>query len=130
MPCPAALWPLNAVAPIEAALGSASRALGMLATVLGRYADATRHYHDALQMNRRMGARTWVAHTERDYAQMLLARGETGDHERALGLIHSSLACYRSLGMDSCATEAILLQHTIGAAGTSKHGNSSATPPP
>jgi DNA-binding SARP family transcriptional activator/tetratricopeptide (TPR) repeat protein len=110
---------LNAVAPIEAALGSASRALGMLATVLGRFADATRHYDDALQMNRRMGARPWVAHTERDFAQMLLTRGETGDHERARGLIHSSLACYRSLGMDPYATEAIRLERTLGAPGTS-----------
>ena len=54
---------LNAVAPIEAALGSASRALGMLATVLGRFDDAASHYDHALQMNANMGARPWVAHT-------------------------------------------------------------------
>jgi predicted ATPase/DNA-binding SARP family transcriptional activator len=108
---------LNAVAPIEAALGSASRALGMLATVRGRFADATRHYDDALRMNTSMAARPWVAHTEVNYARMLLARGEPGDHERALELIRSSLASYRTLGMDSFATDAALLEHTLRAAG-------------
>jgi predicted ATPase len=110
---------LNAVAPIEAALGSASRALGMLATVLGHFGDATRHYDDALQMNRSMGARPWVAHTEGDYARMLLARGEPGDRERARELTRSALECYRSLGMDSFATDATLLERTLGAAGGS-----------
>jgi len=43
---------LNAVAPIEAALGSVSRALGLLATVLERFADAARHYDEALRMTR------------------------------------------------------------------------------
>jgi tetratricopeptide (TPR) repeat protein len=118
---------LNAVAPIEAALGSASRALGMLATVLGRFADATRHYDDALQMNRSMGARPWVAHTEADYARILLARGESGDRERALELIRSSLAGYRSLGMDSFANEATLLERTLGGAGGSVYPNASPT---
>jgi tetratricopeptide (TPR) repeat protein len=107
---------LNAVAPIEAALGSASRALGMLATVLGDFGHATRHYDDALQMNRSMGARPWVAHTEGDYARMLLARGESGDREHALELTRSSLESYRSLGMDSFATDATLLERTLGAA--------------
>jgi DNA-binding SARP family transcriptional activator/tetratricopeptide (TPR) repeat protein len=111
---------LNAVAPIETALGSASRALGMLATVLGRFTDATRHYDDALRMNRTMGARPWAAHTERDYAHMLLARGEPGDRERALERIRSSLACYRDLGMDSFATEATRLERTLRATGGSR----------
>jgi DNA-binding SARP family transcriptional activator/tetratricopeptide (TPR) repeat protein len=108
---------LNAVAPIEAALGSASRALGMLATVLGRFADAARHYEEALRMNTRMGARPWVAHAEHDYARMLVARGEPGDRERALELTSRSLERYRALGMESFATEATLLERALGAAG-------------
>ena len=110
---------LNAVAPIEAALGSASRALGMLAGALGRFADATRHYDDALCMNTRMAARPWIAHTEGDYARMLLVRDEPGDRKRALVLIRSSLDSYRELGMDSFATEATLLERTLDAAGGS-----------
>jgi tetratricopeptide (TPR) repeat protein len=111
---------LNAVAPIEAALGSASRVLGMLATVLERFADAVSHYDDALRMNTSMGARPWAAHTEHDYACMLLARDESGDRERALELIRSALECYRNLGMDSFATEATPLERTLAAAGESE----------
>lgn len=59
---------LGGVAPIEALLGSASRALGMLATVLGRFEDATRHYDEALRMNTRMRTQPWIARTEHDYA--------------------------------------------------------------
>jgi tetratricopeptide (TPR) repeat protein len=121
---------LNAVAPIEAALGSASRALGMLASVLGRFADATRHYEDALRMDTSMGARPWVAHTGVNYARMLLARGEAGDHERALELTRSSLARYRTLGMDTFATEAALLERTLRAARESHYHNVSPTRQP
>jgi DNA-binding SARP family transcriptional activator len=110
---------LNAVAPIEAALGSASRALGMLATVLGRFADAASHYDEALRMNTSMGARPWVAHTEHDYARMLAARGEPGDRERALELARAALERYRSLEMDSFATEARQLEWALGTAGES-----------
>jgi predicted ATPase/DNA-binding SARP family transcriptional activator len=120
---------LNAVAPIEAGLGSASRALGMLATVLGRFADAARHYDDALRMDTSMGARPWIAHTELNYARMLLARGDSGDRERALELVRSSLARYRTLGMDSSATEAELLERTLRAAGAPDYRNASPTQP-
>jgi tetratricopeptide (TPR) repeat protein len=121
---------LNAVAPVEAAIGSASRALGMLATVLGRLADAARHYDEALRMNTSMGARPWVVHTEHDYARMLEARGEPGDRERALELARSSIDRYRSLGMDSYATEATLLERRLGAVRGSEYPNVSPTRPP
>jgi DNA-binding SARP family transcriptional activator len=105
---------LNAVAPIEVAIGSASRALGMLATVLGRFAEADSHY-EALRMNTSIGARPWVAHTEHDYARMLVSRGEPGDRERALELTRRSLERYRSLGMDAFATEAAQLERALAA---------------
>jgi DNA-binding SARP family transcriptional activator len=108
---------LNAVAPIEAALGSASRALGMLATVLGRFAAAARHYEEALRMNTRMGAGPWVAHTERDYARMLAERGEPGDRDSARELVRSALERYRSLAMDSFASEATLLELALRVGG-------------
>jgi tetratricopeptide (TPR) repeat protein len=118
---------LNAVAPIEAAIGSASRALGMLATVLGRFADAVSHYDEALRMNTSIGARPWVAHTEHDYARMLVSRGEPGDRERALELTRRSLERYRSLGMDSFATAAMQLERALGTAGESVSRNVSPT---
>jgi hypothetical protein len=101
---------LNAVAPIDPVLGSAGRVLGLLATALGRFADAARHYEEALRMYTRTGARPWVAHTEHDSGRMLVARGEPGDRDRAFELTSSAVERYRSLGMDSFATEATALE--------------------
>ncbi|MGH2887599.1 MAG: hypothetical protein ACRDPA_33690, partial [Solirubrobacteraceae bacterium] len=58
-----------------ACYGSADRYLGMLATTLGEWERATQHYEDAIDLNRQMGTTTWLAHTEYEYARMLLARG-------------------------------------------------------
>jgi DNA-binding CsgD family transcriptional regulator/tetratricopeptide (TPR) repeat protein len=56
-----------------AVLGSADRYLGMLAAVLGDREAADGHFAAALEHNRRMGARTWVAHTLAEHG---LARGD------------------------------------------------------
>jgi hypothetical protein len=74
-----------------------------------------------------MGARTWVAHTEHDYARMLVARGGPGDRERALELTRSSLKGYRNLDMDAFATEAAQLERTLSAAGEPVSRNASPT---
>jgi len=81
--------------------GSVSRYLGSLATVTKRWEKAERHFEEAVEMNRRMGARPWLAHTQHDYARMLVARGWPGDGERAQALIDQALATYRKLGMES-----------------------------
>ena len=47
-----------------------------------------------------MGARPWLAHTQHDYGEMLLARAASGDRERAQKLLDSALATYRELGME------------------------------
>ena len=90
---------LNAVAAGEIALGSVARYLGILASATSRWDAAEKDFGDALAMNRRMGARPWVAHTQEDYARMLLARGETGDAEKAEQLLHDAIATYRELRM-------------------------------
>jgi hypothetical protein len=64
-------------------------------------------------MNQGMGARPWVAHTNHDYARMLLARDETAGRERALELIAEALTTYRELGMDSCAEAASELERVL-----------------
>ncbi len=58
--------------------GAADRYLGMLAATLGEPGLAERHFDDALELNRRMAARTWVAHTAYEHGRLLLARGESG----------------------------------------------------
>ena len=94
---------LYAQAPVEAAFGSLARALGVLATTLHRFPEAEGHFDVAIETERRMGARPWLAHAQHDLAAMLLARGATGDSERARALLEDVVATYRELGMDSWA---------------------------
>jgi DNA-binding CsgD family transcriptional regulator len=54
--------------------GAADRYLGMLAATLGEHDRAEEHFERALELNRRMAARTWLAHTGYEYARLRLAR--------------------------------------------------------
>jgi hypothetical protein len=67
-------------------------------------------------MNARMGARPWLAHTQHDFARMLLARDEPGDRERALALIRTALQTYRELAMEGGARRALELERALRAA--------------
>jgi predicted ATPase/DNA-binding SARP family transcriptional activator len=90
----------NAVSHPAYAAGSVSRYVGLLASTLSHWEDAERHFEDALAANQRMGARPWLAHTQEDYARMLLERNAHGDREKAQDLLDAALATYRELGMD------------------------------
>jgi DNA-binding SARP family transcriptional activator len=92
---------LNVVDQCEGLRGSVGRYLGLLATTTERWEEAERHFEDALTMNRRMGFRPWLAVTEGDYAQMLLARDGPGDRDRARELAATAEATYRELGITS-----------------------------
>jgi tetratricopeptide (TPR) repeat protein len=94
----------NAVSHPVCAFGSVSRYLGLLASTLGRFRDADSHFQAALEINERMGAHPWVAHTEHDYARMLLARGAEGDETKAVELLGAALATARELGMEPLAS--------------------------
>jgi hypothetical protein len=50
-------------------------------------------------MNERTGLRPWLAFTQADYAQMLLARGHADDGVRARQLLDSADAICLSLGI-------------------------------
>jgi tetratricopeptide (TPR) repeat protein len=63
--------------------GAASRYLGMLAATLGEFDKAEAHFEHALEMNKRMGARPWLAHTKAEYALLLRRRDGKGASERA-----------------------------------------------
>ena len=71
-----------------------------------RWDDAERHFEDALQMNERIGAQSWLAHTREDYARMLLARGTPGDHNKALEMLADARSSYSELGMNTWAKRA------------------------
>jgi DNA-binding CsgD family transcriptional regulator len=82
-----------------ACYGAMSRYLGALATTMGHWGTAAQHFEDALAMNARMGARPWLAHTQHEYAKMLLARHQPGDHDKAAALLDVALTTTRDLGM-------------------------------
>ncbi|HLA19075.1 MAG TPA: adenylate/guanylate cyclase domain-containing protein, partial [Dehalococcoidia bacterium] len=90
--------------------GATSRYLGLLAATMQRWEDAAQHFEDALEMNARMGARPWVAHTQHDYADMLLRRGAKGDREKALGLATETLDTAQELGMKALVEKALALK--------------------
>jgi tetratricopeptide (TPR) repeat protein len=94
---------LYTLAPIEAVFGAMARGLGVLATALRRYDDAERHLKTAIDLERHMGARPWLAHAQHDLAAMLVARGDSG---RARPHLEDALKTYRELGMDTWAVRA------------------------
>jgi tetratricopeptide (TPR) repeat protein len=103
----------NVLAHPEVIRGSVSRYLGLLSSTLSRWEEAERHFEDGLEMNERMGARPWVAHTQHDYAAMLLARDEPGDREQASRLVREALATYRQLGMRDWADKADAIESRL-----------------
>jgi tetratricopeptide (TPR) repeat protein len=96
---------LNA-SPGACNVGSVARYVAILASTSSRWEDAARHFESALEMNARMGARPWLAHTQRDYARMLVARSAPGDRQRAQLLLSEALTTYGELGMETAASAA------------------------
>jgi tetratricopeptide (TPR) repeat protein len=101
---------LNVAIAFVLSAGSASRSLGQLASVLERWEDAERHFKDAIEMNTRMGFRPWVAMTQLNYGQMLLARDSAGDRERALAPLDEALATAQELDMKKLVEDALALK--------------------
>jgi eukaryotic-like serine/threonine-protein kinase len=89
----------NASLPPELCGGSVSRGLGILAAVMSKPTDAAAHFEHALEKNAAMGASPWVAHTQYDYARMLVSDASPGSADRADELVESCLATCRALGM-------------------------------
>ena len=78
--------------------GPLDRVLGLLAQVLGRMKDAERHLGNALEIATRMGDRPGMALCALALAELLLARDEAGDRERALEMLSDVLATAREMG--------------------------------
>ncbi len=72
------------VGHLVAYYGSADRYLGMLAGTLGEWDRAAEHFERALDLNRKMGARTWLAHTEYEYGRMLRRSSANGSEASRL----------------------------------------------
>jgi hypothetical protein len=67
-------------------------------------------------MNDRIGARPWLAHTQEDYARLLLARGDPAKRRQAAKLVAAAHIAYRELGMNTYAQTASALSHEVSTA--------------
>jgi tetratricopeptide (TPR) repeat protein len=91
---------------VVACYGAVSRYLGLLATTMSRWEAAEGHFEEALKLNARMGAKPWLAHTQYQYAAMLLTRDQAGDRDQAMSLLDEALVTARELGMKSLIEKA------------------------
>lgn len=89
----------HAVGHAEGSLGSVDRYLGLLAGCLAEVDDAEQHLSSAIDGNARLGARPWVAHSEFELAELLLARQPVGDRARARALLRDAHETCDALGM-------------------------------
>ena len=79
--------------------GANARYLGMLSSVTGDWASAEAHFEAALEMDERLQAWPWLAHTKHEFALMLRERGRPGDHDRADALLVAASASAERFGM-------------------------------
>ena len=80
--------------------GSAQLCLGTLASVLERWDSAEEHFTVALREHVSMGARTYLAWTQAEYAEMLHRRGRPDDARYASELLTEATQNARELGLD------------------------------
>ena len=79
--------------------GSAARRLGSLAALMGQWDNCETMFETALDIDARMKAHPWLAHSQAAFAAALRRRGRTVDLQRALPLEAEALATSRKLGM-------------------------------
>jgi tetratricopeptide (TPR) repeat protein len=79
--------------------GATSRLLGQLASIRAQWDAAEAHFEHALELNARMGAVPWLAHTRLEYSRQLLRRGRREDVERAGRLLEEAVDAARQHGM-------------------------------
>jgi uncharacterized protein HemY len=93
-----------------ACYGAAARYLGMLAMTMSDWETAERHFQEAIELDARTRAWPWLAHSQFEYANMLLAANRVQDHRRANALLDKSLRAAKDMGMSYLATKIADLQ--------------------
>ena len=104
-------------------LGSAARYAGLLAHTLGQLDDAVVYFEKALATNERIGALPQLAHTQRELARSLRARGKGGDRGRIAGLEAATAATAARLGL-------VALQQRLAADAVAPQTSVATAPPP
>ncbi len=74
-------------------------AAGIAAGRAGRWERAVEYFETALRLAHDLPHRIGQPEVRRWYAEMLLRRGEPGDHDKARGLLTEAIAMYRKIGM-------------------------------
>lgn len=92
-------------------LGSASRALGLVSDVLGKTREADDSFAHALHCEHTAGMRLWRAHTQYEYAGVLLERGGTAHRQEARALLADAAATAEDLSVPSFAAAARARDH-------------------
>ena len=82
-----------------ACYGAADRYLAMLSATMADWDVAEARFGTALDLNRRIGASTWLAHTAYEYGRMLRARARPEDASRAAALLAEAAAIAERIGM-------------------------------
>jgi tetratricopeptide (TPR) repeat protein len=80
-------------------LGATARFLGQLAATMGKWDVAEAHFAGALELNSRMTAVPWIAHTLFQHSRMLMRRGRREDAERAVRMLAEAIDLARPCGM-------------------------------
>jgi class 3 adenylate cyclase/tetratricopeptide (TPR) repeat protein len=98
--------------PAITCLGAAARYLGLLAETTGDTATAEGHFRQAVDLNQRMGARPYLAHSLREYGELLLRKGDEESRSQAMELLERAAGIYRTVGMRSSLerTESLLAE--------------------
>jgi tetratricopeptide (TPR) repeat protein len=92
----------------------------MLATTRSRYTEAAQHFEQALTLNERIRSPLWIAHSQHDFARMLLVRNEAGDRSKALKLLQRAVTTAEELGLKALADKARPLRLMAEASSSSK----------
>ena len=82
-----------------ACFGAVGRYLGLLAKTRSDWEMSERHFEEALRLDGRMQAWPWLAHSQSEYAAMLLKRGQKADRERAHALLNEALTAAQRMDM-------------------------------
>lgn len=90
--------------------------LATIASLLGRMDAAEEHFDAALREHTRMGARTFLAWTQAELAELLLRRGRGGDRERASELIREATKNAEDLGLTILSSFIEKLDQPVAAA--------------
>ena len=107
----------------DGSMGAIDRYLGLLAATSNHLDAAAAHLQAAIELNDRMGARPWAAHSRHDLAAVLRQRRDPGDLDHATKLDAAALATATALGM-------VALTKRIGETGAQPVDATSPSPSP